>query len=290
MLDRLNEALERVERDLGEPVDVAAMARSVFVSEQHFRRMFSVLSGMPISEYVRRRRLTLAGAEVIEGGDTLLDIAVRYGYGSAEAFGRAFRSVHGVGPGEARRGGAALTSQSRLTFHLTIEGNTIMRYRIVDKDAFAVTGPKARVPLVCEGPNEAMIEFVKGIDEATHERIEELSDQEPRGALGVTRTPEPGSGEGGDIDYYQAAATFSTEVPEGMESLRVPAGTWVVFPFERYTFPEQIQRIWLYAFSEWFPSNPAYQRGQGPDMLKVDYDEQEEGLASGEWWMPVEKV
>lgn len=290
MLDRLNEALEQVERDLGEPVDVAAMARSVFVSEHHFRRMFSALSGMPISAYVRRRRLTLAGAEVIEDRDTLLDIAVRYGYGSAEAFGRAFRSVHGVGPGEARRVGAALSSQSRLTFHLTIEGNTVMRYRIVDKDAFRVTGPKARVPLVPEGPNEAMVEFVKGIDEATHERIHELSDQEPRGLLGVTHPLEPGRGEGGDVDYYQAAATSSSEVPEGMESMRVPAGTWVVFPFERYTFPEQIQRIWLYAFSEWFPSNPAYQHGQGPDMLKVDYDEREEGLASGELWMPVRKA
>lgn len=290
MLDRLNEALERVERDLEEPVDVAEMARSVCVSEQHFRRMFSALSGMPISEYVRRRRMTLAGAEVIEGRDTLLDIAVRHGYGSAEAFGRAFRSVHGAGPGEVRRGGAALVSQSRLTFHLTIEGKTIMRYRVVDKDTFAITGPKARVPLVHEGSNEALIEFVKGIDAATHERVEELSDQEPRGSLGVTHALEPGREEGSAIDYYQGAATSVTEVPEGMESLRVPAGSWVVFPFERYTFPEQIQRIWSYAFSEWFPSNPAYQYGQGPDMLKLVYDEREEELVSGELWMPVEKV
>lgn len=179
---------------------------------------------------------------------------------------------------------------ARCTTPLTIEGNTIMRYRIVDKDAFAVTGPKTRVPLVCEGPNEAMIEFVKGLGEATREKARELSDQEPHGLLGVTHALEASDGEGGDIDYYQAAVTSSTEVPEGMESLRVPAGTWVVFPFERYTFPEQIQRIWLYAFSEWFPSNPAYQHRRGPDMLKVDYDGQESGLASGELWMPVEKV
>ncbi|GAA1111287.1 hypothetical protein GCM10009642_56980 [Nocardiopsis metallicus] len=109
MLDRLNEALQQVERDLGAPVDVAAMARTALTSEYHFRRMFSVLSGMSISEYARRRRLTLAGAEVIAGRDTLLDIAVRYGYGSAEAFGRAFRAVHGISPGEARRSGPRST-------------------------------------------------------------------------------------------------------------------------------------------------------------------------------------
>jgi AraC family transcriptional regulator len=290
MLDRLNEALEQVERDLDAPVNVAAMARTTLTSEYHFRRMFSVLSGMSISEYARRRRLTLAGAEVIEGGDTLLDIAVRYGYGSAEAFGRAFRVMHGISPGEARRSGAALNSQSRLTFRLTIEGNTTMRYRIVEKDAFRLIGPKTRVPLVHEGVNEPMVEFVKGIADSAYERIEELSDQEPRGGVSVTVTHDPDRREGSDVDYYVAAATSATEAPEGMEALEVPAGTWVVFPFERYAFPEAIQRIWLYAGSEWFPSNPAYQHKHGPEMLSVEYEGQDQNLASGELWLPVEKV
>ncbi|GAA1465576.1 AraC family transcriptional regulator [Nocardiopsis exhalans] len=290
MLDRLNEALERVERDLDTPVDVAAMARTTLTSEYHFRRMFSVLSGMSISEYVRRRRLTLAGAEVIEGRDTLLDIAVRYGYGSAEAFGRAFRAMHGISPGEARGSGAALNSQSRLAFRLTVEGNTTMRYRIVEKDAFHLIGPKARVPLVHEGVNEPMVEFVKGIPDSAYERIEELSDQEPRGGVSVTVTHDPDRREGSDVDYYVAAATSETEAPEGMEALEVPAGTWVVFPFQKYAFPEAIQRIWVYAGAEWFPSNPAYQHKHGPELLSVEYDEQDQNLASGELWLPAEKA
>ncbi len=290
MLDRLNEALELVERDLGEPVDAAAMARTTLTSEHHFRRMFSALSGMPLSEYVRRRRLTLAGAEVIEGRDTLLDIAVRYGYGSAEAFSRAFRAMHGVGPGEARRTGAALNSQSRLTFHLTIEGNTAMRYRIVEKEAFRLIGPMARVPLVHEGVNQPMVEFVKSIEDATWGRVEELSDQEPRGVLGVTVILEPDGGEGSDVDFYQAAATSTRRVPEGMAALAEPAGAWVVFPFERFAFPEAIQRIWAYAYSEWFPSNPAYQLRPGSNMLRVEYGEGNGDVASGELWLPVEKA
>lgn len=290
MLDRLNEALQQVERDLDAPVDVAAMARTTLTSEYHFRRMFSVLSGMSVSEYVRRRRLTLAGAEVIQGRDTLLDIAVRYGYGSAEAFGRAFRAMHGISPGEARRSGATLSSQSRLAFRLTVEGNTTMRYRIVDKDAFRLIGPRARVPLVREGVNEPMAEFVKGIPESVHERIEELSDQEPRGGVSVTVAHDPDRREGSDVDYYVAAATSATGAPEGTETLEVPAGTWVVFPFEKYAFPEAIQRIWLYAGSDWFPSNPAYQHKHGPELLSVKYDEQDGKIASGELWLPVEKT
>ncbi|WP_017586483.1 AraC family transcriptional regulator [Nocardiopsis ganjiahuensis] len=289
MLDRLNKALEQVESNLDEPVDAAAMARTVLTSEHHFRRMFSALSGMPLSEYVRRRRLTLAGAEVMEGRDTLLDIAVRYGYGSAEAFGRAFRAMHGVSPGEARRTGAALNSQSRLAFRLTVEGNTAMRYRIIEKEAFRLIGPRARVPLVYEGVNQPMVEFVKGIDDATSKKIEALSDQEPHGILGVTVALDPDGGEGSDVDYYQAAATSAAQVPEGMAALEEPTGAWVVFPFERFAFPEAIQRIWAYAYSEWFPSNPAYQLRPGSNMLRVEYDEQDPGVASGELWLPVEK-
>nr|AJW65397.1 AraC regulator [Nocardiopsis sp. CMB-M0232] len=148
MLDRLNKALEHVEEDPGRPVDVAAMARTALTSEHHLRRMFAALAGMPLSEYVRRRRLTLAGAEVLEGRRTLLDIAVGYGYSSAEAFNRAFRAVHGITPGQARRTGATLVSQSRLAFHLTIEGSTTMRYRILDKDAFSLVGLGTRIPNV----------------------------------------------------------------------------------------------------------------------------------------------
>ncbi len=96
---------------------------------------------MPLSQYIRRRRLTVAGAEVLAGERTLLEIAVRYGYGSGEAFARAFRAVHGVGPGEARRTGAALSPQPRMTFRLIIDGSSSMRYRVVYKPKFKVSGP-----------------------------------------------------------------------------------------------------------------------------------------------------
>src|SRR6478735_8249755 len=122
------------------PHDVAGLARIATTSEYHFRRMFSALAGLPLSEYVRRRRLTVAGAEVLAGERTLLDIATRYGYGSGEAFARAFRAVHGVGPGEARRTGAALRSQQRMSFRLIVEGTSSMRYKIVDKADFRVVG------------------------------------------------------------------------------------------------------------------------------------------------------
>jgi AraC family transcriptional regulator len=288
VLEGLNRALDLVEEDTSEPVDVAEMARAALTSEYHLRRLFTSLAGMPLSEYVRRRRLTLAAVEVAEGSATLLDIAVRYGYGSAEAFARAFRALHGVGPGEARRTGAVLTSQPRMTFRLTVEGGTAVRYRIVDKEAFRLVGYRARVPLVYEGHNPDMDAFVRGLGEEHWGRRAALSDGEPGGVVSVTDNIEPERVEGSLLDYYQAAVT-SAPAPEGMDVLEVAAGSWVVFPFEAVPFPEGIQHMWVDAYGHWFPSHPTHRTAPGPEMVKVDYDEGG-STASGELWIPVERV
>ncbi|MFF5252924.1 GyrI-like domain-containing protein [Streptomyces leeuwenhoekii] len=284
MLDRLNQAMEHIERHLDQPIDAAELARIAATSEYHLRRMFSALAGMPLSEYIRRRRLTVAGAEVLASDERLLEIAVRYGYGSGEAFARAFRALHGVGPGEARRTGAALVSQPRLTFRLTVEGSISMRYRVVDSPAFTVVGFKARVPLVHLGPNQAIIDFVRSIGPQNLERLEKLSDREPRGIIAVCDDLDPSRAEGTELDYYHGVVT-SAPAPEGTTVLPVPAGTWAVFTTSGPA-PQAIQEMWRDVFTEWFPSNP-YRSRSGPELLRtrMSPDGRE---ADAELWLPVE--
>ncbi|MFD9290596.1 GyrI-like domain-containing protein [Streptomyces sp. NPDC060030] len=285
MLERLNQAMEHIESHLDQPLDVAGLARVAMTSEYHFRRMFSALAGLPLSEYVRRRRLTVAGAEVLAGERTLLDIATRYGYGSGEAFARAFRAVHGVGPGEARRTGAALHSQQRMSFRLIVEGTSSMRYRIVDKAAFRVVGRKARVPLVHEGANPAMADFIRGIGPDVMRRIAALADQEPSGIVGVSDQLDPSRAEGTELDYYHGAVT-GAEVPEDMDALDVPAGQWAVFE-NSGPFPQSLQYLWRDVFTQWFPSNP-YGSRPGPEILSVRLSP--DGYrADAELWIPVER-
>ncbi|MEV0691361.1 AraC family transcriptional regulator [Streptomyces sp. NPDC050388] len=285
MLERLNQAMEQIEQGLDRPVDVAGLARTATTSEYHLRRMFSALAGMPLSEYVRRRRLTVAGAEVLDGREPLLEIAVRYGYGSGEAFARAFRAVHGVGPGEARRTGCALVSQPRLTFRLTVEGSSSMRYRVVDRPAFTVVGLKARVPLVHLGPNQAIIDFVRGIEPRTVERLELLSDQEPQGIVAVCDDLDPSRAEGTELDYYHGVIT-SAAAPEGTTSLAVPTGTWAVFTTSGPA-PQVIQELWRDVFTQWFPSNP-YRSRPGPELLRTRLSP-DRTEADAELWLPVER-
>jgi AraC family transcriptional regulator len=279
-----NRAVELIEHDLTANVEVSALARTALTSEYHFRRMFSSLAGLPISEYIRRRRLTAATAEILEGG-TVLDVAVRYGYGSAEAFARAFKAMHGLTPSEARQPGAVLHSQPQLRFHLRVEGNTDMKHRIVDKAAFRLIGLKARVPLVHEGPNQAIIEFQRSLDPAVTKRLLEFADADPTGPLSVTDNIDERRAEGSELDYWHAVAS-SKPPQEGFHTLEVPAGLWVVFETEG-KFPDVLQRMWADAATEWFPANP-YRWAPGPEMLSV-HVEPGGAHGRGQLWIPIER-
>lgn len=272
--------MARIEEDLGREVDVKGLARIAGTSEYHFRRMFSALAGLPLSEYIRRRRLTMAASEVLSGQDSLLDIAVRWGYGSNEAFARAFKAMQGIGPQEARVTKKALQSQQVLTFRLVVEGSTSMEYRIVEKDAFQVVGRGTRVPLVHVGMNPAIVEFVKGIGMPALERIKELGDGEPAGMLALTYDQE-GVEEGSMLGYFQGVVS-SREVPEDLESLTVPKHTWAVFKAEG-PYPETIQYLWRDVYTQWFPSNN-YESVDGPSMLHTRIDGER---AEAELWIPV---
>ncbi|MCW8100735.1 AraC family transcriptional regulator [Streptomyces tauricus] len=288
MLERLNEALEHIESRLDQPIEVTELARIAMTSEYHFRRLFSALAGLPLSEYIRRRRLTVAGAEVLAGDRTLLEIAVRYGYGSGEAFARAFRAVHGVGPGEARRTGAPLTSQPRLSFRLVVEGSSSMRYKIVQKEEFRVVGKRIRVPLVHEGMNPEIATFIRGLAPDTVARIAALSDQEPRGIVGVSDNLDPSRAEGTELDYYHAVVTGTGTTPPAdldLDTLTVPPGTWAVFESSG-PFPLALQHMWRDVFTQWFPSNP-YQSRPGPEILRTHLT-RDGKEADAELWIPVE--
>jgi AraC family transcriptional regulator len=280
VLERLNQAMAHIEETLDREVDVKQLARIANTSEYHLRRLFSALAGIPLSEYVRRRKLTRAANEVLSGHDSLLDIAVRWGYGSNEAFARAFKAMHGVGPQEARNGKKALQSQQILTFRLVVEGSTNMEYRIVEKEAFQVVGKGTRVPLVHLGMNPAIVDFIKGIGMPTLERMKELSDGEPEGLVALTYNQE-GVEEGDHLDYFHGVVT-TEEAPDGLDTMTVPKNKWAVFNAEG-PYPETIQYMWRDVYTQWFPSN-SYQSVEGPSMLRTRI---EGDTAKAELWIPV---
>jgi AraC family transcriptional regulator len=252
MISALNRLADLVEERLGAEVDVAAVAQALGSSEYHLRRMFSSLAGMPLSEYVRRRRMTVAAADVVRGEDDLLGIAVRYGYGSAEAFGRAFKAVHGAGPGDVRRDGGPLRTQPQVRFRLTVEGSEPMETRIVDRPAFRLVGHAARVPLKYEGVNSRIQEHVARLPASEHQRLKDLGDTEPAGLLAVSDDIGPDAAEGTELTYLHGVAVTAGRVRAGRPRHR----TWKVF-CSSGNYPEKLQRTWAAIATERFPVEPA---------------------------------
>lgn len=96
----MNYAMAYIEEHLTEEIDYSEISRIAYCSEYHFKRMFSFLSGISLSEYIRRRRLTFAALDLKDRNLRIIDVAVKYGYGSADSFTRAFYSIHGILPSE----------------------------------------------------------------------------------------------------------------------------------------------------------------------------------------------
>jgi AraC family transcriptional regulator len=286
VIDLLTRLIAHVEERLTDELDVAAIARDLGTTEYHLRRMFSSLAGMPLSEYVRRRRMTVAAGEVL-GDDDLLSIAVRYGYGSTEAFGRAFRAVHGASPGDVRRDGGPLRTQPQLRLRLTVEGNSTMDTRITERPAFRLVGHSTRVPLIHEGVNPHIQAFIASLPAEEHARLKQLSDTEPAGLLQVSADVDPDYAEGSELTYLHGVAVAG-EAPEDLDAIEIPAGTWAVFRAAG-AYPEVLQSTWAATATDWFPSNP-WRLRPGPSVVSILERADDFSTATCELWLPVEPV
>ena len=288
MIAALNQLVTFVENHLTEEIDVTGLAGGLGTTEYHLRRMFSSLAGMPLSEYIRRRRMTVAAADVL-GESDLLHIAVRFGYGSTEAFSRAFRAVHGVSVGDVRRDGGPLRTQPQLRFRLTVEGKATMDARITDRPAFRLVGHSTRVPLIHLGTNPHIQAHIASLPASEHLRLKALSNAEPAGLLQVSADVDPDYTEGSELTYlHGVAVNEETPLLEDLDTIDVPAGTWAVFR-SAGPYPAALQSTWAATATEWFPSNP-WRLRPGPSIVAILDRAADFSTATSELWLPVERA
>ncbi|HEX3032934.1 MAG TPA: AraC family transcriptional regulator [Bacillota bacterium] len=286
-LQRMNQALAYIEENLTNDIDIKVVARLACCSEYHFQRMFSFLAGVTLAEYIRRRRLTEAAFELNSSNLRIIDVAVKYGYSSPDSFTRAFQSLHGVTPSEARTKGQALKAYGPMTFQLTIKGGSEMNYRIVEKEAFRIIGLMKRVPIVFNGVNPEIAAMWASLTPELITQLKSLANTEPQGMLSAsTNFSEGRMEEKGGLDHYIGVATTAA-CPDNLAGLEVAASTWAVFEAVG-PFPETLQNIWGRIYSEWFPAS-VYQQAQGPEILWNEHKDVTSPNFRSEIWIPVSK-
>ena len=139
-IERLNQAIRYIEDHLTEEPDYEQLGRIACCSAYHFQRMFAYMAGTPLSEYIRKRKMSLAAVDLQGGEEKIIDVAAKYGYSSPTAFNRAFQSVHGIAPSAVKNEGVSVKSFPPLTFKITVKGVGEMNYRIETREAFRIIG------------------------------------------------------------------------------------------------------------------------------------------------------
>ncbi|WP_404427452.1 AraC family transcriptional regulator [Ureibacillus chungkukjangi] len=286
-LKSMNDAMKYIEENLMNEIDFKVVARIAHCSEYHFKRMFSFLAGIPLSEYIRRRRLSLAALELNSSSMKIIDVAIKYGYNSPDSFTRAFQNLHGITPSEARANGKPLKAYPLMTFQLSIKGGNEMNYRIEEKEAFNIVGIMKRVPIIFEGENPEITAMWKSLTMEKITQLKSLSNVEPTGIIQAsTNFSEGRMEEKGELDQYIGVATTKI-CPEDYSKLEVPASTWAIFESSG-PFPSTLQETWGRIYSEWFPSS-SYQVAQGPEILSIKTKDLTSSMVECEIWLPVQK-
>ena len=260
----IQRALDYTEEHLTEEITYEAVAKQACSSTFHFQRMFSMLCGFSLGDYIRMRRLALAAEELIRTGDKIINIALKYGYDTPESFSRAFARFHGVTPTDARRGGN-VKSFSRLSVKLILSGGSTMDYRIEKKEAITVICRKKQVT---KPQGDTATADISAFWNACSQdgTIQQLCKygrfDRFGGILGICF-----SGEMADSGFPYGIGAEYNGAPvgdEGLDIVEIPAHTYAVFPC-RGKMPEAFQKTYQQICTEFFPQCN-YEYGSGVEL------------------------
>ena len=290
----MQKAIDYIEEHLTEPIDYEVVAAQSFSSSYHFQRVFSILCGFTIGEYIRNRRLSLAGQELASSEAKVIDVALKYGYESPDGFAKAFQRFHGILPSEARAKGGNLKSFSRLVLKISLEGGSVMNYRIEEKPEMILTGytthftgsPSDRYNqqhyFMVKGETRFIRYALQGMAKdctVEYSVISSINDEAYDFTIG-TVIPQ----------YFNdhLEETVGKENAERLNVIRVPARKYLVIETERSVFAmDEHLKMRKQAVTEWIESSE-YQLADAPEIAVFHADNNDKDKSYVELWLPIE--
>jgi len=283
----INNAIEYIEDNLGSNISIDEIAKVAFTSRYHFQRMFHALTGVTLTEYIRNRRLTLAGEELSSKDVKIIDVAAKYGYESPDAFTKAFRRLHGSTPSTIKNGNARLKSFPKLSFQISIKGECEINYRIVKQDEFKFFGVDFLTTLIDNALYKEIPEFCDKIwEDGTHLKINEFLGYSKMNMLyGIHYDFK----EDGSRRYMMGWKVPDKDIPNEYKIVNIPSCTWAVFDDRGDNLNTLgIADLWRLIYSEWFPSS-GFEQIEGPCIEKYFWNDDQYINYSCELWIPVKR-
>lgn len=298
LLERMNLAVDYVEQNITDELDLSKIAQLTGCSTYNFQRMFSFIADISIIEYVRRRRLTLAALELQSNNVKVIDVAMKYGYESPVSFARAFQAIHGITPRDAKKPNVSLKAFPKMTFQIIIKGVSEMNYRIVKTEPFQMFGLEGIISTKGDKDcfshagaiwqkyqNNGMYEqlFIDA-GESKPSYYDSMFVEEMCRIHGLLNYKKIN-----DTTYGYMLCSFVTpdSNTKGYEVFEVPETTWAVFPVDvnDWDVGEAIAKVNKTFYSEWLPTSE-YEKADAPE-LEIYGGTPEKGYL--EFWMPIVK-
>ena len=292
-------AIDYIEDNLTEELDYETIAGKSFSSSFHFQRVFSILCGYTLGEYIRNRRLSLAGTELARGKEKVIDVAFKYGYDTPESFSKAFQKFHGITPSQARGNGASLKSFSRLSIKVTLEGGNTMHYKIEKKPALTLTGYKTRFSgtpqnrdcqdhnfTVNTRLNQAVLQYMAHDVDFSYNVFSNFSDDGYDFHIASRIGAE---------SYKTFEQEMGSEIFSRFEQVTIPEAVYLVCETQRCMWPcDELEALYRRAVTEWLPGS-GYELTDGPEVELVywpyrEHDDAYNSTRYAQLWLPVRKI
>jgi AraC family transcriptional regulator len=276
-IERLNSVMNYIEENLIEEIDYDEISKIALCSSYHFQRIFAYMADVPLSEYIRRRRLSRAAVDLLDENNKVIDVSLKYGYDSPTAFNRAFQRIHGIAPSEVRERRHSLKAYPPISFKISIKGDSAMEYRIEKREAFRIVGVSAPLEKEIE-KNFEVVPAMWGLaaQNGTIEKLASMMDGDLKGLLGVSACYE-------EMDWkYFVAVVSNQAAEENLEEFIIPEATWAIFSGRGSNL--SIQELERRIVTEWLPTS-GYEYGNAPDIEVYINPNPEDAVY--EVWIPV---
>ena len=261
----IQRAIDFVEANIGEEMALEKVAKQAYSSSFHFQRVFGILCGFSLGDYIRMRRLSLAGEELSRGNAKIIDIALKYGYDTPESFSRAFTRFHGISPSEAKHGGKVKIF-TPLSVKLTLTGGSKMDYRIEKREAFQVVCKRKRVgkPQSENATPDITAMWQEYGADGTMERLISYMPENPvmRGLLGICFSSELNAKQ---FPYGIGVEYDGRKIDSDFEVVTIPANTYAVFT-SKGKMPDAFIETYHRIVTEFFPQSSQYEYAENVEF------------------------